>query len=69
MEDSFKRKSPEEMLKMITKLQQGTLKIYIGPVSGSGKTYHMLTGRERVAPNKALMWSSVPCPRCADRKR
>lgn len=42
MEDSFKRKSPEEMLKMITKLQQGTLKIYIGPVSGSGKTYHML---------------------------
>lgn len=42
MEESFKRKSPEEMLKMITKLQQGTLKIYIGPVSGSGKTYHML---------------------------
>ncbi|MFE6078885.1 histidine kinase [Paenibacillus sp. NPDC057886] len=42
MEDSFKRKSPEDILKMITKLQQGTLKIYIGPVSGSGKTYHML---------------------------
>ena len=42
MEDNFKRKSPEEMLRMISKLQEGTLKIYIGPVSGSGKTYHML---------------------------
>ncbi|WP_366291638.1 histidine kinase [Paenibacillus sp. AN1007] len=42
MEDSFKRKSPEEMLHLISKLQEGTLKIYIGPVSGSGKTYHML---------------------------
>lgn len=42
MEDGFKRKSPEELLRMITKLQQGTLKIYIGSVSGSGKTYHML---------------------------
>ncbi|SCZ08009.1 two-component system, OmpR family, sensor histidine kinase KdpD [Paenibacillus polysaccharolyticus] len=42
MEDSFKRKSPEEMLRMISKLQEGTFKIYIGPVSGSGKTYHML---------------------------
>ncbi|MBB6022500.1 two-component system sensor histidine kinase KdpD [Paenibacillus sp. JGP012] len=42
MEDSFKRKSPEEMLRMISKLHEGTLKIYIGPISGSGKTYHML---------------------------
>ncbi|WP_145414794.1 histidine kinase [Paenibacillus xylanexedens] len=42
MEGSFKRKSPEEMLRMISKLQEGTFKIYIGPVSGSGKTYHML---------------------------
>ncbi|QKS60229.1 histidine kinase [Paenibacillus barcinonensis] len=30
------------MLRMISKLHEGTLKIYIGPVSGSGKTYHML---------------------------
>ncbi|MFS0873765.1 histidine kinase [Paenibacillus xylanilyticus] len=42
MGDGFKRKSPEDILRMITKLQQGTLTIYIGPVSGSGKTYHML---------------------------
>ncbi|WP_184187183.1 histidine kinase [Paenibacillus sp. JGP012] len=30
------------MLRMISKLHEGTLKIYIGPISGSGKTYHML---------------------------
>ena len=40
--DSFKRKTPEEILYSISKLHRGTLKIYIGPVSGSGKTYHML---------------------------
>ncbi|MDQ0914544.1 histidine kinase [Paenibacillus sp. V4I5] len=39
---SFKRKTPEEILYSISKLLRGTLKIYIGPVSGSGKTYHML---------------------------
>ncbi|MFB5676629.1 histidine kinase [Paenibacillus terreus] len=41
MED-FRRKTPEEILKSISKLQRGRLKIYIGPFSGSGKTYHML---------------------------
>ncbi|SMG50891.1 universal stress protein [Paenibacillus aquistagni] len=40
--DPFKRKTPEEILSSIHKLQQGRLKIYIGAVSGSGKTYHML---------------------------
>ncbi|NEW08319.1 histidine kinase [Paenibacillus sp. SYP-B3998] len=40
--DSFKRKSPEEILYSISKLHRGRLKIYIGAVSGSGKTYHML---------------------------
>ncbi|WP_219835465.1 histidine kinase [Paenibacillus sp. R14(2021)] len=40
--ESFKRKTPEEILQSISKLHLGTLKIYIGPVSGSGKTYHML---------------------------
>ncbi|QHT59466.1 histidine kinase [Paenibacillus lycopersici] len=40
--EGFKRKTPEEMLQSISKLHRGTLKIYIGPVSGSGKTYHML---------------------------
>lgn len=40
--DSFRRKTPEQLLASITKLQQGKLKIYIGAVNGSGKTYHML---------------------------
>lgn len=38
----FKRKTPEEILRSISKLHQGQLKVYIGAVSGSGKTYHML---------------------------
>lgn len=40
--ESFKRKTPEEILHSISKLHRGRLKIYIGSVSGSGKTYHML---------------------------
>ena len=40
--EPFRRKTPEELLLTIAKLQRGTLTIYIGPVSGSGKTYHML---------------------------
>ncbi|MFD0713216.1 histidine kinase [Paenibacillus sp. GCM10027626] len=40
--DSFRRKTPEEILYSISKLQHGLLKICIGAVSGSGKTYHML---------------------------
>ncbi|WP_442601641.1 universal stress protein [Paenibacillus sp. KN14-4R] len=38
----FKRKTPEEILLSISKLHRGRIKIYIGAVSGSGKTYHML---------------------------
>ncbi|QSF47379.1 histidine kinase [Paenibacillus tianjinensis] len=38
----YKRKSPEEILYSIYKLHRGRLKIIIGSVSGSGKTYHML---------------------------
>ncbi|WP_091064292.1 histidine kinase [Paenibacillus sp. NFR01] len=38
----FKRKTPEELLYSIYKLHRGRLKIIIGSVSGSGKTYHML---------------------------
>ncbi|AIQ58591.1 universal stress protein [Paenibacillus borealis] len=38
----YKRKSPEEILYSIYQLQRGRLKIIIGSVSGSGKTYHML---------------------------
>jgi Osmosensitive K+ channel histidine kinase len=40
--DSFRRRTPEELLYSIYKIQKGRLKIYLGAVSGSGKTYHML---------------------------
>ncbi|MDR0267538.1 histidine kinase [Paenibacillus sp.] len=40
--DGYKRKTPEQVLEDIRKLQRGKLKILIGAVSGSGKTYHML---------------------------
>lgn len=40
--EKFKRKSPEEILLSISRLHRGRLKIFIGAVSGSGKTYHML---------------------------
>ncbi|TNJ59632.1 histidine kinase [Paenibacillus hemerocallicola] len=40
--ETFKRKTPEEILLSISKLHRGRLKVYIGAVSGSGKTYHML---------------------------
>ncbi|CAM4472203.1 two-component system sensor histidine kinase KdpD [Paenibacillus endophyticus] len=39
---SFRKKTPEELLLSIAKLHQGRLKILVGSVSGSGKTYHML---------------------------
>lgn len=42
MTETYRRKSPEEILRSILKLRQGRLKVYIGAVSGSGKTYHML---------------------------
>lgn len=38
----FKRKSPEQILESIHALYNGRLKIIIGAISGSGKTYHML---------------------------
>lgn len=38
----FKRKTAEEILYSIYRLHRGRLKIYIGSVSGAGKTYHML---------------------------
>lgn len=40
--EPFKRKTPEEILYSISRLHRGRLKIYMGAVSGSGKTYHML---------------------------
>ncbi|MFC4306731.1 universal stress protein [Cohnella boryungensis] len=39
---SFQRRTPEEVLKSISRLNHGRLKVLIGAVNGSGKTYHML---------------------------
>ncbi|NUU61700.1 histidine kinase [Paenibacillus agri] len=39
---TFRRKTPEELLLSLYELHRGRLKIYIGPASGSGKTYQML---------------------------
>lgn len=41
-EESFRRKTPEEILSSIQKIKKGHLKIILGAVSGSGKTYYML---------------------------
>ncbi|ULL13697.1 histidine kinase [Paenibacillus sp. H1-7] len=40
--ETFRGKTPEEILLSISRLHRGRLKVYIGAVSGSGKTYHML---------------------------
>lgn len=42
MQQTFRRKTPEEILNSIHDLQRGHLKVFVGAVSGSGKTYHML---------------------------
>jgi len=42
MGEPFRRKSPEEILKSISDMHRGRLKIILGAVSGSGKTYHLL---------------------------
>ncbi|MDS1030047.1 universal stress protein [Bacillota bacterium LX-D] len=42
MAEEFRRKTPEEILQSIKDMQRGRLKIILGVVSGSGKTYHML---------------------------
>ncbi|MCM3079333.1 universal stress protein [Brevibacillus invocatus] len=41
MVDQFRRKSPEEILTSISRMHRGRLKIILGAVSGSGKTYHL----------------------------
>ncbi|UQZ85272.1 Sensor protein KdpD [Paenibacillus konkukensis] len=40
--ETFRGKTPEDILLSISKLHRGRLKVYIGAVTGSGKTYHML---------------------------
>jgi two-component system sensor histidine kinase KdpD len=42
MVEQFRRKSPEEILQSISRMHRGRLKIILGVISGSGKTYHLL---------------------------
>ena len=42
MKEPFRRKTPDEILQSISDIQKGRLKIILGSVSGSGKTYHLL---------------------------
>lgn len=42
MSEQFRRKTPGEILESISNIKRGRLKIILGAVSGSGKTYHML---------------------------
>lgn len=42
MVEQFRKKSPEEILQSISRMHRGRLKIILGAVSGSGKTYHLL---------------------------
>ncbi len=48
MAEQFRRKTPEELLQTIAKMNRGRLTILLGPVSGSGKTYHMLHEGEQL---------------------
>ncbi|MGE6612462.1 universal stress protein [Peribacillus sp. NPDC076916] len=42
MSEQFRRKTSDEILESISNIKKGRLKIILGAVSGSGKTYHML---------------------------
>ncbi|MEH7009489.1 universal stress protein [Neobacillus niacini] len=42
MAEKFRRKSPEEFLRSIYKVNRGRLKIILGAVSGVGKTFNMI---------------------------
>lgn len=42
MSEQFRRKTPDEILESISNIKRGRLKIILGAVSGSGKTYQML---------------------------
>lgn len=49
--EEFRRKTPEEILQSISDINRGRLKIYLGAVSGSGKTYHMLREAQSLKEN------------------
>ncbi|WP_076369144.1 universal stress protein [Peribacillus simplex] len=42
MSEQFRRKTSDEILESISNIKRGRLKIILGAVSGSGKTYHLL---------------------------
>lgn len=42
LSEQFRRKTPDEILESISNIKRGRLKIILGAVSGSGKTYQML---------------------------
>ncbi|WP_127506762.1 histidine kinase [Paenibacillus humicus] len=61
--DSYRRKSPEELLESIDRLKRGLLTVYIGPVSGAGKTYHMLReGCARAAKGVDVVIGALAAP-------
>lgn len=49
--EEFRRKTPEEILRSISDINRGRLKIYLGAVSGAGKTYHMLREGQSLKEN------------------
>lgn len=57
--EEFRRKTAEELLDSIRRIRQGRFTVFIGPVNGSGKTYHML--RE----GKALKDKGIDVVLCA----
>lgn len=42
LSEQFRRKTPDEILESISNIKRGRLKIILGAVSGSGKTYQLL---------------------------
>lgn len=64
---SFRKKTPEELLLSIAKLHQGRLKILVGSVSGSGKTYHMLReGLQLKQEGIDVVLCALPMPQSED---
>lgn len=60
----YRRRTPEELLDSIAKLQRGRLKIMIGAVSGSGKTYQMLQeGKQLLEQGIDAVLCAVTLPR------
>ncbi|MFD2114527.1 histidine kinase [Paenibacillus yanchengensis] len=58
--DLFRRKKTEELLQSLAKLRRGKLKIFIGAVSGTGKTYQLLQeAQELKQQNIDVVWAAL----------